>query len=148
MTMDAIEASSVGVKTMADGTLRLTVDIEPTHAQAAFALFGKPGQPLALAALKPASSKPAAPKGGTLSQWVAMRCQEAPFQRWLQETFPRQWDDAAGSTPPAWAASVVRAVCSIESRAELDSNERAAHCLHTLIREPYRLAVIKEEQKA
>lgn len=137
--MAAIEASSVGVKTMADGTLRLSVDIEPMHAQAAFALFGKPGQPLALAALKPASSKPAAeqPKGGTLAQWVAMRCQEPAFHRWLQETFPQQWQDAHGTKPVEWAASVVRAVCAVESRAELDTDPIAASRLHKLIREPY-----------
>lgn len=38
-------------KTMADGTLRLQVDIEPTYAQQAFALFGQPDQPGALARL-------------------------------------------------------------------------------------------------
>ena len=137
--MSAIEASSVRVSTLADGTLRLSVDIEPMHAQAAFALFGKPGQPLALAALKPASSAPAPeqPKGGTLAQWVAMRCQEAAFQRWLQDTFPQQWQDAHGTKPVEWAASVVRAVCAVESRAELDSDKFAASRLHALIREPY-----------
>jgi len=50
--MTIIEAASVNVKTLADGTLRVSMDVEPRHAQAAFALFGAPGTPMALAALK------------------------------------------------------------------------------------------------
>ena len=121
---------------MADGTLRLTVDIEPRHSQAAFALFGAPGTPMALAALKSAKAEPA-PKGGQLAQWVAMRCGEAAFQRWLQDTFPAQWQDAHGDTPAKWAASTVRAVCGIESRAELDNDDAAAVRFHAAIRKPF-----------
>lgn len=137
--MSAIEASSVGVKTMADGTLRLSVDIEPMHAQAAFALFGKPGQPLALAALKPASSAPAPeqPKGGTLAQWAAVRCQDADFQAWLYSEYRAKWVETEGASPEVVAANVLRSVCGIESRAELDSDPEAAARFHRLIRKPY-----------
>ena len=58
MTMspsDVIEGSSARISTLVDGTLRLTVDIEPRNAQAAFILFGTPGTAIALAALKPES---------------------------------------------------------------------------------------------
>ena len=125
---------------MADGTLRLSLDIEPRHAQAAFALFGAPGTPMALAALKVASGEPQpeAPKGGTLAQWVAMRCQESAFQRWLVTSFPFQAAHAVGDTDAKRAASIVRAVCGIESRKELDSDKFAATRLHALIREPYK----------
>jgi hypothetical protein len=124
---------------MADGTLRLSLDIEPRHSQAAFALFGAPGTPMALAALKSAKAEPA-PKGGQLAQWVAMRCGEAAFQRWLQDTFPAQWQDAHGDAPAKWAASTVRAVCGIESRAELDNDEAAALRFHARIRRPFEAA--------
>jgi len=134
--MTVIESSSSSARTMADGTLRLTVDIEPRHSQAAFALFGAPGTPMALAALKSAKAEPA-PKGGQLAQWVAMRCGEAAFQRWLQDTFPQQWQDAHGDTPAKWAASTVRAVCGVESRAELDNDDAAAVRFHTAIRKPF-----------
>jgi hypothetical protein len=134
--MTVIESSSSSARTMADGTLRLTVDIEPRHSQAAFALFGAPGTPMALAALKSAKAEPA-PKGGQLAQWVAMRCGEAAFQRWLQDTFPAQWQDAHGDTPAKWAASTVRAVCGIESRAELDNDDAAAVRFHAAIRKPF-----------
>jgi hypothetical protein len=126
---------------MADGTLRLTVDIEPRHSQAAFALFGAPGTPMALAAIKCATAEPAEkPKGGKLARDVAMMCANPAFHRWAQEHFTREWGDAPGDTPTAWAASVVRAVCGIESRAELDSDEAAAKRFHALIRRPFEAA--------
>lgn len=47
--MSAILATSGAIRSLVDGTLRLTVDIEPSDAQAAFALFGRPGTSVALA---------------------------------------------------------------------------------------------------
>lgn len=46
-----IEAVSRTAKTMADGTLRLTFDIAPTHAKQAFSMFGMPELPVAIARL-------------------------------------------------------------------------------------------------
>ena len=137
--MTVIESSSSSARTMADGTLRLTVDIEPRHSQAAFALFGAPGTPMALAALKSATSEPAAPKpaGGERAKWCAMRCQDPAFHRWLQDAFPQQWCQAPGETPAMWAASAIRAVCSIESRKELDNDAAAAERFDRLIRRPF-----------
>lgn len=141
--MAAIEASTVGVRTMADGTLRLSVDIEPRHAQAAFRLFGAPGTALALAGLKApreaAASAPAAPvpKGGAAARWLGMRCAEPAFQQWLAQRFPAQWQRARGSTSTEIAACVVRAVCGVESRAAIDNDARAGSAFDTLIREPW-----------
>lgn len=42
-----------GCKVMADGTLRITVEIPPTHVNDAFALFGQPGVSVALAKIVP-----------------------------------------------------------------------------------------------
>ena len=131
-----IESSSSSCRTMADGTLRLTVDIEPRHSQAAFALFGAPGTPMALAALQCATSEPA-PKGGERAKWCGIRCQESEFQRWIQERHLKEWEAAPGATPATWAASVIRAVCMVESRAELDNDSAAAERFDRLIRRPY-----------
>lgn len=137
--MTAIEASFVRLKSMADGSLQITAEVEPRNAVAAFMLFAAPGTPMALAALKSAKAEPA-PKGGQLAQWVAMRCGEAEFQRWLQEAYPQQWQAAHGDTPAKWAASTTRAVLGIESRAELDSDDAAAKRFHGLIRRPFEAA--------
>jgi len=48
-----IEATSVKCATLVDGTLRITVEIEPMHALAAFTLFRQPGTVMALAAINP-----------------------------------------------------------------------------------------------
>lgn len=45
----AYMGSSSGAKTMADGTLRIAIDIAPSDAIGAFAAFGIPGSPVALA---------------------------------------------------------------------------------------------------
>lgn len=52
-TTNIVEASSVRLSTLVDGTLRLVVEIEPAKAVDAFRLFREPGTPMALAALKP-----------------------------------------------------------------------------------------------
>lgn len=57
MSEGLIQATSKRVRTMADGTLRLTVDIEPIHAQDAFKLFGSPDVPMVLARLTQAAAK-------------------------------------------------------------------------------------------
>lgn len=49
----AVTGTTAAVKTMADDTLRITIDIEPRHAQAAFAMFGMRGTPVAVARLTP-----------------------------------------------------------------------------------------------
>lgn len=134
--MSVIEASAVSVKTMADNTLRLTVDIEPRHAKAAFALFGERGTALALAALKAGQEpqqEPAAVKGGELSKWAAMRGEDPAFRAWLRDQFASgpDWDTPDG------AADTIRAVCHITSRAELDNNKAAAAIFNERIRRPW-----------
>jgi hypothetical protein len=147
--MTVIEGSSTRCKTLADGTLQITVSIEPRDAVRAFTLFGSPGVPMALAALKTAQ-EPAKeddrPKGGVLSQWAAMRCNEVLFQRWLAQAYPIEWahwlNKSARSVAPKIdptivAANVIRQLCGIESRAELDNDEVAAEKFNRLVRHPW-----------
>jgi hypothetical protein len=54
--LSAVMGASTTVKTMADGSLLIAIDIEPRHAQAAFALFGSPGTPVALARITNAAA--------------------------------------------------------------------------------------------
>ena len=56
---DAIEGATARISTLVDGTLRVTIDIEPRDAQAAFRLFGTPGTAVALAALNPQTQETA-----------------------------------------------------------------------------------------
>jgi hypothetical protein len=133
--MSVIEGASVAVKTMADGTLRISVDVEPRHAQAAFALFGAPGVPMALAALKvgaaaeakcdevapAAEAKPDKP----IARWLALRCKEPEFQEWLRE---------AGEEG---ARVRVCDICCVQSRGDIDGDPVAEALFHRHIRGPY-----------
>jgi hypothetical protein len=140
--MSVIEAASIGVRTMADGTLRLTVDVEPRHAQAAFALFGAPGVPMALAALKvgaaaDAKSDEVAPaeeakRDKPIAKWLALRCKEPEFQAWLTER-----GDFAKPLDEQRCAEVVRAWCNVESRGDIDGDPSAEARFHAMIRGPY-----------
>lgn len=125
--MSALEASTVRLQTMADGTLRLVVDFEPTQAQAAFRLFGAPGTPVALARIKTKAeqSQSKQPKGGPLARLAGQWSQSEAFWQW------------AGVDDSDTAAQYIRATCGVESRAELDHNAEAADRFHVLIREPF-----------
>lgn len=134
MSDSVIPASSVRLKTMADGSLQVTINVEPYHAQTAFLLFGMPGTPMALAALKvgtqvdqtPEPDPPPEPaKGGPLARWAALRCQDDRFRSWLD----------VSSEATARAAILMR--CGIHSRAELDSNTEAAGLFARHFRRPW-----------
>jgi len=127
-----IEGASAGVKDMADGTLRITVEFEPRFAQMAYALFGARGTPLAVTALKggyaamattpePKPPEPEKPKGGKLAINAAYVCNSQEFQRFAAECEP----DWTGS-PIDIAARFMRYQCGIDSRSELDHSSAAA----------------------
>jgi len=150
--MSAIPCASVSLKTMADGTLRISFDIEPMHAQDAFRLFAAPGTPAAIAALAvgyavakdvqkvdtpeksetaiPASDKP---KGGALSKLAGMWCASPEFWVWINGVAEMTWPIVSADH----AAEFVRDMCGIDSRAELDHDEVAAEKFHRLIRGPF-----------
>lgn len=143
--MDAIEAVSRTVKTMSDGTLRLTVDISPIHAQDAFKLFGSPDVPMALARLTIEASKERAqaemvedkPKGGLLSQWLAVRCGEPEFWKFMENELIKLHDGVFFINNETDCDIHVKEFLQITSKKELDNNQSAADAFHKLIRQPY-----------
>lgn len=134
MNDSVIPASTVRLKTMMDGTLHVTIAVEPYHAKEAFPMFFMPGSPLAVAPLKvgtpidqtPApepSTEPA--KGGPLSKWAALRCQDERFRGFL------------GARDGVQARNMILDTCGIRSRAELDSNPDAAGLFARHFRRPW-----------
>lgn len=125
-----ITASTVKVSTMADDTLRLVIDIEPMHAQEAFALFGQRGSPVVIARLTNEAATQARredekPKGGPLARLAGQWCADPQFQYWI------------GAEGAEDAAERVRMQCGIKSRAELDHNSDAASRFDWMIRKPF-----------
>ena len=136
--MTAISAVSRQVRTMADGTLRLTVDIEPASANVAFQLFGAPDVPMALARLTQQSSQVALQqetierdKGGALAKLAGMWCADPRFWEWLNSDGERH----IGSETEA--AEYVRTICGVQSRADIDHNPQAEKIFHNQIRLPF-----------
>lgn len=134
---------------MADGTLRVTLDVEPNAAQEAFRLFGSPGRGVAIAALKDgraAIERPAEPiktpkvraprvmGEDALAKWheLGPLCQAAikwgqhdEFQKWLKV------DNAAE------AEARIKTICNVESRKQFDEEEDAGRRFKHFIVGPY-----------
>lgn len=138
--MSVISAVSRKCSTLADGSLRIVVEISPVDALAAFQLFCQPETPMALARIQPQAAIKQAqdetiaadkPKRGLLSQWCALRCTEPIFWEFLSKRFIEPVSNEKE------AKELIYRVCVIKSRAELDTNNAAAATFHNLIREKY-----------
>ena len=156
MSDDIFKATTAGVKTMADDTLRLTIDIEPRDAAKAFALFGVRGRSVAVTALRdglgqikepPQAEKP---KGGELAKLAGQWCERDDFVAFIRPVYDRHmggkgdgWGDVVPHDFPdgieGYCAHAVRVLCGVErSRSEIDHNPDAAVRFQHLIRRPFR----------
>jgi hypothetical protein len=139
--MSVIEGASVSARTMADGTLRLSIDIEPRNAQAAFVLFGAPGRAVALAALKDGSAaitsesasevKEKQQKGGEWAKLAGMWCTDLDFREWANSLYTQKIHNDIE------AAELIRDECGIKSRVELDHDAGALRRFNERIRHPF-----------
>lgn len=144
--MSAIPAASVNMRTLADGTLRLSIDIDPKDAQDAFRLFAAPGTPVAIAALKTgyaAVAEPDSPKEpiGPLCKWLVMRCQEPEFWRFLES----EVTDGYPVKDEKYAGQVVKDFLGIESRREVDTDEAAEKQFHDFVRVPFQRWLVRRQ---
>lgn len=137
--MSAIPAASVNLKTMVDGTLRISFDIEPAHAKDAFNLFSSPGTQVAIAALKDGSihtQKPGQPKKkiGPYCKLAVQWCKDEHFQIWC------------GVSNEESAKEYILATCECEgdSRKELDDVEKCGAIFDEFIRKLYMKQHLKE----
>jgi hypothetical protein len=58
----------------------------------------------------------------SLTQRAGILCEEGGFQMFLKEEYPKYWELCNGDV-----AEVVRQICEIQSRAELDTNNQAGN---------------------
>lgn len=140
--MAAISGSFSSMRTMADGSVRIVIDLDCTLAELA-ALNLMPGTPLALARLTPEAGTaaiqpqpepepaPEPPKGGALARLAGMWCADPEFQAWLRQHYKVK------VSSPSDAAAFMRHECDVTSRAELDSNPAAERAFNNLFRLPY-----------
>lgn len=143
-TPAAVVGTTTTIKTLVDGTFRVQIDISPVDAQAAFALFGTPGTPVALARITPEAAtaearkefQPERQKGGALCRLAAIWSSDPEFHAFLTATM--QWADSYREpVTPEVAAQIIRETCGIESRADLDHNPAAEAIFHRDFRLPF-----------
>jgi hypothetical protein len=137
----AIMGTFVSIKTMADGSPRITLDMQCTLSEVA-AMGLIPGVPFALARLiKEAAGKPTvAPvsqpqkpseRAGQLCVMACTFCADGSFWKWLEVDADILCDSEKR------AKEYILDMCGIESRKELDANNTAAACFHEFIRMPF-----------
>lgn len=133
-----IEASSAGVKDMADGSLRITFEFEPRHAAEAFALFGPRGRAVAIAALKDGAAKvaePEKPKGGEWAKLAGIWCNSPVFWNFANG---REYQGIVWQVDDAHTAKgFIYHLCDIESRTALDNDPEALVRFNAAIRRPF-----------
>lgn len=130
--MEAISGTRRAMKEMADGTIRVQIDVDPTCRTQFLQLFPNIDMPVALAPLradfeqpKPSNSTELKPKGGELARLAGQLCQNPEFLEYGNYDSPEE------------AAADIRFACQIESRAELDHNPAAAAIFHESYRKPF-----------
>ena len=73
----------------------------------------------------------------TLARTAGILCGRDDFRQFLSELHPLIWAQFATLSDCDRAAAVVRALCDIESRSELDRNPIAAQSFHTKLGFPF-----------
>ncbi|CAB3730259.1 hypothetical protein LMG22037_05520 [Paraburkholderia phenoliruptrix] len=135
--VQVISGTRRAIKEMADGTIRVQIDIDPTCRSAFWSLFPSIDMPVAIAPLvadfERREPEPEKPKGGALAKLAGMLCADSEFWKFL--TYQFSLEEACESDEGA--AEVIREVCEIESRSELDWHTDAADRFHAQIRGPW-----------
>lgn len=136
----AISGTRRAMKELVDGTIRVQVDIDPECRAAFLTLFPEIDTRVAIAPLR-SEAKAQPPKGGELARLAGMLCADAPFQAWIQQNVSvhdlPSVTESMGVDNAELAAMIVRNVCGVESRAELDSDVRAAEIFRERIYNPF-----------
>jgi hypothetical protein len=135
----AISGTRRQYKEMADGTLRVQIDIDPMFKQQFLELFGSIDMPVAIAPLKPDFEKPIVQekKGGSLSYSAGYLCGLNDFQIFLKNAYKDSWVCRGPHEQRLsdLAARIVRDICKVASRAELDHSPEAAKRFSELMAE-------------
>ncbi len=137
--MSAISAVRRQMKEMSDGTIRVYIDID-MHCKDDFLASYPIDTPIAIARLNIEASTASAqqktieadkPKGGLLSQWLALRCKEPAFWEFINKQ--SHWIVDSEKSCDAW----VKYQLEIQSKMEVDNDKYAEARFHSMIRLPY-----------
>lgn len=132
MSVEVISGTRRQVRELVDGTLEVRIHVDPRFVADFHRLFPKIDAPVALAPLvADFERQEARPKGGPIAQWLGARCGEQAFRDFLAGVADEPVPDADA------AAEVVRLICGVSSRAEIDHDDRARLQFERVIRVPF-----------
>lgn len=115
---------------MADGTLRLSIDIEPANANEAFQLFGSPDVPMAIARLSSESFIQHAQdltiennseRLTGMALQAVLWCKEPQFWDFINCEYATDDNIQSEMAASEW----IKSVCEVESRKEINTNQMA-----------------------
>jgi len=136
-----VVGAQAGLRVLVDGSVRLTIDIEPKDRVAAMTLFGSPGQSIALAALKDGHAQAYAqslqPKirysdMGPICREAIELCEHPKFQQYIGRAGMGRWKPNADA-----AKGFILAQCNVNSRKELDTAAGARELFIAHVRKPF-----------
>jgi hypothetical protein len=137
--MTVLSGAAMTLRTLADGTVRVTVDFEPKDRKACMEMMGEPGQPIAVTALK-AGHAAASPGPSPSFRDLGAICREAidlcknPAFHGYVEAVTRKPLHSVGEVE---AKAFIVNQCSVTSRKELDTAEGARDLFIGHIRTPF-----------
>lgn len=119
-----------------DSTLRIVIDIDPRFKAGFHRLFPDNDTPVAVAPLAlnfERIEEEEKQKGGPLCRLACIWCKDKDFWEWLYEHYgqgvPVENEDEA--------AELLRAICEVNSRSELDHDPAGAARFHNIVRNPF-----------
>lgn len=142
MAARAISGTRRAFKELVDGTLRVQIDVDADCRRDFLRLFPDIDTRVAIAPLR-ADAKAAnddGAKGGELAKLAGILCADNDFRMWLQSIAPADAVAAAAEASDEAeerAAIVLRGICGVKSRRELDHDVKAADLFHEEIRKPW-----------
>lgn len=151
----AISGTRRAIRELADGTIRVQIDVDPQFRREFLALFPEINMPIAIAPLQRDfdNEEKARAKGGELAKLAGRLCQNRDFQSYLAGKHGVTWVEASNKLcnggyqdhaelSEAIAAESLRQILGIRSRAEIDSSDEASYVFQNI-----RKAFLEFQQK-
>jgi hypothetical protein len=144
--LTALSGAAMSLRTMADGTVRVTIDFEPKDRKAVMEMLGSPGQPCAVVALEhghaaAGNKAPAATYRdfGPICREAIDLCGNGQFQEYAVRSY-------RGSVPPSEkvAKQFILTQCNVDSRKDLDTAEGARDLFIEHVRKPFHAWLAKQ----
>lgn len=123
------------IRELVDGSIEVRIHIDPRFKADFHRLFPNIDLPVAIAPLVANFERieeEEKQKGGPLCRLAAMWCKDKEFWQWLIDSGNLHRCDSE-----EYAADWIRAMCGVESRAEIDSNQFASEVFHRSVRSPF-----------